>query len=137
MLGGNLPDNRPLEERLFSNDEVLEVNQHGEDPHQLYKDSVSMIWVSKAPKGVLSGGKGDSKLSGGKGNGGQACYIALFNIGETDRNVSVDFSQVGLRGKVWVRDLWKKADAGVFTKKYTTMIAAHGAVLVKAATQAQ
>jgi alpha-galactosidase len=116
MLGGNLPDNRPLEERLFSNEEVLEVNQHGEGPHQLYKDSVSMIWVSKAPKGY---------------------YIALFNIGETDRTISVDFSQVSLRGKVRVRDLWKKTDAGVFSKKYTTMIAAHGAVLIKAATQAQ
>jgi alpha-galactosidase len=119
MLGGNLPDNRPLEEKFFSNEEVLEVNQHGESPHQLYKDSVSMIWVSKAPKGS------------------QSYYIALFNIGETDRAISVDFSKVGLRGKVHVRDLWKKADAGVFTKKYTTMIAAHGAVLIKAATQAQ
>jgi hypothetical protein len=116
MLGGNLPDNRPLEERLFSNEEVLEVNQHGEGPHQLYKDSVSMIWMSKGGKGI---------------------NIAVFNIGETDRAISVDFSTVGLRGKVLVRDLWKKADAGVFTKKYTTMIAAHGAVLIKAATQAQ
>ena len=130
MLGGNLPDNRPLEEGLFSNEEVLEVNQHGEGPHQLYKDSVSMIWVSKAPATGTSGGKGRSKSN-------QGYYIAVFNIGETDRNVSVDFSQVGLRGKVLVRDLWKKADAGVFTKKYTTMIAAHGAVLIKAATQAQ
>ena len=116
MLGGNLPDNRPLEERLFSNEEVLEVNQHGEGPHQVYKDSVSMIWVSKE---------------------GKVINIALFNIGETDRAISVDFSKVGLRGKVLVRDLWKKADAGVFTKKYTTMIAAHGAVLIKAAIQAQ
>jgi hypothetical protein len=130
MLGGNLPDNRPLEEKLFSNDEVLEVNQHGEDPHQLFKDSVSMIWVSKAPMDIPSGGKGKSK-------DGQSFYIALFNIGETDRNVSVDFSQVGLRGKLRVRDLWEKADAGVFTKKYTAMIAAHGAVLIKAATQPQ
>jgi hypothetical protein len=40
-------------------------------------------------------------------------------------------------GWKWIRDLWKKADAGVFTKKYTTMIAAHGAVLIKAATQPQ
>jgi hypothetical protein len=129
MLGGNLPDNRLTEERLFTNEEVLEVNQQGEDPRQIYKDSVSMIWASKAPA-PMAAGKGDR-------NGGKACYIALFNIGETDRNVTIDFSQVGLRGKVWVRDLWKKTDAGVFTKKYTTMIAAHGAVLIKAATQAQ
>jgi hypothetical protein len=122
MLGGNLPDNRPLEERLFSNDEVLEVNQHGENPHQLYKDSVSMIWASKSPTEIVPGGKGK----------GRSCYIALFNIGDSDRNVSVDLSQAGLRGKIKVRDLWKKADSGVFTKKYTTMIAAHGAVLIRA-----
>ena len=119
-----------MEERLFSNDEVLAVNQHGEDPHQLYKDSVSMIWVSKVPAAIMSGSKGNSK-------GDHAYYIALFNIGEADRNVSIDFSRVGLRGKIEVRDLWKKADAGVFTKKYTTMVAAHGAVLIKATTQQQ
>jgi alpha-galactosidase len=109
---------------------LLAVNQHGEDPHQLYKDSVSMIWVSKVPAGIMSGSKDNSK-------GDRAYYIALFNIGEADRNVSIDFSRVGLRGKIEVRDLWKKADAGVFTKKYMTMVAAHGAVLIKATTQQQ
>jgi alpha-galactosidase len=133
ILGGNLPDDRPLEDGLFTNEEVLNVNQHGEEPHQLYKDSVSMIWVSKAPG--MAGSVGG--VSGGKGTPGRDCYIALFNIGETDRNISVDLSRAGLRGKIKVRDLWKKADAGVFAKKYTAMIAAHGAVLIRATPQAQ
>src|SRR6188472_3017045 len=45
MLGGNLPENRDLELKLFTNDEVLAVNQQGVNPRQLYKKEGSMVWV--------------------------------------------------------------------------------------------
>ena len=110
MLGGNLPDNRELERRLFTNEEVLEVNQKGEDPRQLYKQDGKMVWVSKARKGY---------------------YVALFNIGEKEQVVDVDLGQLGLKGKVMVHDCWKKADVGVFNKRYSQVVAAHGAALVR------
>jgi hypothetical protein len=46
MLGGNLPENRDLDLKLFSNDEVIAVNQHGENPRQLYKKDGSNEWVT-------------------------------------------------------------------------------------------
>jgi alpha-galactosidase len=110
LLGGNLPDNRELERRIFTNEEVLEVNQKGEDPRQLYKQDGKMVWVSKARKGY---------------------YVALFNIGEKEQVVDVDFKQLGLKGKVRVHDCWKRVDAGVFNKRWSQVIAAHGAVLVR------
>jgi alpha-galactosidase len=112
MLGGNLPDNRDTEERLFTNDEVLAVNQHGEDPRQFYKDSASMVWVSKE-------------------HNGKAFYVALFNLGEQAREVSIPFASLKLKGKVSVRDLWRKADLGVMRGKYSALIQPHGAMLVK------
>jgi len=114
MLGGNLPDNRELERRLFTNEEVLEVNQRGQDPRQLYKNEGKMVWVSKAAVGTR-----------------KSYYVALFNIGEKEQVVAVDFRQLGLKGKVMVHDCWKKADVGVFNKQYSRMVAAHGAALVR------
>ena len=115
FLGGNLPENRELETKLFTNDEVLNVNQQGIDPRQLYKTDNAMVWYSHTA---------DSK----------AIYVALFNIGEQPQNVKVDFSSLGLKGKITIRDLWKKQDLGEFKKGYTQLINKHGAALLKLST---
>jgi alpha-galactosidase len=112
MLGGNLPENRELELKIFTNQEVLEVNQRGENPRQLYKNANSMVWVSQV-------------------SGTNEKYVALFNIGDSTHKVAVDFAQLGFKGKVAVRDLWKKAGAGVWKKKYEQAIPAHGSLLLR------
>jgi alpha-galactosidase len=111
MLGGNLPDNRELEEKLFSNEEVLRVNQDGADPRQLYKRDGGMVWVSEA--------------------GGGAKYAALFNISDVGKEVLLDFSLLGWKRSVKVRDCWMQKDLGTYKKKYSVVIPAHGAVLLK------
>ena len=112
MLGGNLPENRELDLKLFSNDEVIAVNQHGENPRQLYKKEGSMVWVSNV-------------------SGSKDVYVGLFNIADEPHGVSVDFAALGLKGKILVRDLWKKTDAGEFKKQYKQVINAHGAALLR------
>jgi alpha-galactosidase len=112
MIGGNLPENREIEVKLFTNDEVLAVNQNGENPRQLYKKDGSMVWISNE-------------------QGTKNLYVALFNIGEDAHEVSIDFSSLGLKGKVGIRDLWQKKDLGSFKKGYKKMINAHGVVLLK------
>ncbi|PWT70251.1 MAG: alpha-galactosidase, partial [Bacteroidetes bacterium] len=112
MLGGNLPENRELERTLFTNDEVLAVNQHGENPKQLYKKDGSMVWYSHV--------KNSKDL-----------YVGLFNVADTAHRVAVDFASLGLKGKVTVRDLWKKKDVGAYSKLYSQNINAHGSVLLK------
>ena len=49
--------------------------------------------------------------------------------------MGVDFAQLGWKGNVAVRDLWKREDVGVFRKRYARRIAAHGAVLLKVVIQ--
>jgi alpha-galactosidase len=65
------------------------------------------------------------------GSDAQPWYVALFNIGDSTQEVAVDFTQLGVKGKAAVRDCWKKADAGVFARRYSRTIPAHGAVLIK------
>lgn len=112
MLGGNLPENRELELKLFTNDEVLAVNQNGENPRQLYKTEGSLAWVSNV-------------------QGSKDIYVALFNTGNAAQEVSIDLSAIGFRKKVAIRDLWQKKDLGQFKKQYKQMINAHGTLLIR------
>ncbi len=112
MIGGNLPENRDLENKLLTNEEVLAVNQQGVNPRQLLKTDSSMIWVAEA-------------------DAGKNRYVALFNTGSNTAGIALPFKLLGLKGKLTVRDLWKKADQGVFSNQYTQKINAHGAVLLK------
>jgi len=112
ILGGNLPENRKIENNLISNEEVIAVDQHGENPTQLYKTDRSMVWISHVA---------DSK----------DVYAGLFNISDVDHKVSMDLTQLGINGNVVIRDLWKKTDLGTFKKQYDQMIHAHGCALLR------
>lgn len=112
MLGGNLPENREIELKLVSNDEVIAVNQQGKNPRQLYKKEGSMVWVSQVQ---------DSK----------DLYVGLFNISDTLHDVTLNFGELNLKGKIAIRDLWKKTELGLFVKKYTQNINPHGSVLLR------
>jgi alpha-galactosidase len=112
IIGGNLPDNRQLERRLFTNDEVLAVDQKGENPQQLYHKDSTVVWYSHIA-------------------GTPAITVAMFNVGDHARNVVVGFSRLGLHGKVVIRDLWKRQDIGLFKGKFQRNVPPHGAVLVR------
>jgi alpha-galactosidase len=117
MIGGNLPENRDLELKLLTNEEVLEVNQQGNHPKQLMKTDSSMIWVSQAANS-------------------KDIYVALFNTGNNAANIALNFASLGLKGKPMVRDLWKKTDLGVFKNQFSQKINAHGALLLKISAKA-
>lgn len=112
MLGGNLPENRKIENDLISNEEVIAVNQYGENPTQLYKTDSSTVWISHVANS-------------------KDIYVGLFNIADVNHKVSVDLAQLGIKGKVVIRDLWKKTDLGTFKKQYSQMIPAHGCALLR------
>ncbi len=116
MLGGNLPENREWELKLFTNQEVLNVNQHAEKPTQLYKNGGSMVWFSHVP-------------------GSKEIYVAMFNISDNIHEVAVDFSALGLKGKIAIRDLWQNEDKGIIKNQYKQMINAHGAALYRMSLQ--
>jgi len=71
-----------------------------------------MIWYSQIP-------------------GSKDIYAAFFNIGDDDKSVSLNFKDLGLKGKVTVRDLWKKQDVGQYKTSYQQKINKHGAALFR------
>lgn len=115
MMGGNLPENRDLELKLLSNDEVIAVNQHGQSPKQLLKTDSSEVWMS-----TITGGK--------------AVYVAMFNTGNVTQDIDVDFKGFAVKGRLMVRDLWNKKDLGIFKNRFSRKINPHASVLVKIST---
>lgn len=111
MIGGNLPENREIEQRLLSNPEVLAVDQEGVHPRQVLKDERRMVWVSDA--------------------GGGALYVGLFNLSDSAQDVAVGLDRLGLRRSVQVRDLWQRQDLGIYKKVVSRKLPAHGSALLK------
>ena len=58
-------------------------------------------------------------------------YVGLFNTTEEETEVSLALKNIGMEGKVRVRDLWAKKDIGETTNVIASMVPAHGAVLYK------
>ncbi|WP_222431556.1 glycoside hydrolase family 27 protein [Mucilaginibacter achroorhodeus] len=112
MMGGNMPENRPFDLKLLNNPEVLAVNQKGEDPKELYHNNESMVWYSKVPAS-------------------KDIYAAVFNLQEKDGEVALDLNKLGMVGKIAIRNLWERQNAGTHQNTYQQKIKKHGAALLR------
>lgn len=112
ILGGNLPDNTPEDLALETNKEVLVVNQRGINSHQLYRKDNLIIWVSQMP---------DKKT----------WNVAFFNLDDQPKKISIPFSDLGIRGKVSIRNLWEKTEEGIFRNQFQQFIQPHDAGLFR------
>jgi alpha-galactosidase len=57
--------------------------------------------------------------------------VALFNISDGEMAARVDLGQLGVKGRVSVRDLWARKDDGVAEVRLERTLPAHGAGLYR------
>ena len=62
---------------------------------------------------------------------GKVRAVALYNPGETPKNIRVNFKYIWLSEKARVRDLWQHADLGEYTEYYETLVPAHGTAILR------
>ena len=115
FIGGNLPENRALEEKLLTNKAVLAVDQQGQNPHEIYNQDSSIIWMSHIANS-------------------SDVYVGLFNLGEKLKEISVPLKLLGIKGNVTVQDLWQN-DTVTVQNKYSHNIRPHGSVLLRVSTK--
>ena len=98
---------------LLSNDEVLDVDQDplGKPGHRAAIDEDREVWVRDLEDGSKA--------------------VGLFNRGECPSTVTAKWSDLGLKGKQIVRDLWRQQDLGVFKGEFKTPVPRHGVVLIR------
>jgi alpha-galactosidase len=98
---------------LLTNDEVIEIDQDplGRQANRVAQDDDSQVWA----KDMEDGSKA----------------VGLFNVGEIETTVRVRWSDLDLKGKQRVRDLWRQKDLGTFEGEFVTKVPRHGAVLIR------
>jgi alpha-galactosidase len=98
---------------LLTNDEVIEVNQDplGQAAGRIAQNGQTEVWAKKMADGSYA--------------------VGLFNRGPSETKVTVNFSDLGLKGAHKMRDLWRQKDLGKFDGNYQISIRRHGAALVR------
>ncbi|UCE06629.1 MAG: alpha-galactosidase [bacterium] len=112
LLGNDLTKLDDFTLNLLTNDEVLAVNQDplGKQAIPVYKDDHVQVWSKKLHDGSAA--------------------VGLFNLGSEKCIVTANWQDIGLRGKLKVRDLWRQKDLGDFEGKYEASVPPHGVILV-------
>ena len=98
---------------LVTNDEVIEVNQDplGRAAGLRARHGWHEVWARPLADGTTA--------------------VGLFNRGYLRARVTARWTDLGLKGRLPVRDLWQQKDLGYFQDSFTASVPAHGAVLVK------
>ena len=114
LLGNDISKLDAFTLSLLTNDEVIAVNQ---DP--LGKQA-TMVWQN-GDLGVMAKDLEDGSKAAG-----------LFNLADSgDQKIVMKWSDLGIKGKYIVRDLWRQKDLGTFDEKFEADVAQHGVVMVQ------
>jgi alpha-galactosidase len=112
FAGTNLTKIDSATEALYSNREVIAVDQHSRDNRQLLRAGSLVVWKATPESGSGS-------------------YLAVFNLGEKAADVSYSWKELGLpEGSHALRDLWARKNLGS-AASLKTKLAAHAAMLYR------
>jgi alpha-galactosidase len=114
LLAGNDLRNMNAETKeILTNSEVIAVDQDtkGIQGHRLWDEGPLEIWAKQ--------------LS----DGGYA--VGLFNRGESELRMTLDFKMLGITGTAQLRNLWEHQNLGSQSNSYTAMVPKHGVLMLK------
>ncbi len=111
---------------LLTNDEVLAINQDplGRQARQLSNDNVRQVWV----KDMEDGSKAVGLFYVDDATRNPVDYFAAWTKKESIK-LMLRGSDIGMKGKFRVRDVWRQKDVGVFEKETQAEVPYHGVVL--------
>ena len=112
MIGADLVSSSAQSMAFLKNKEVLDVNQHSAHNRQVSRTKNDAVWLAEVP-------------------GSKTQYLALFNLTDVRRKVSLHLNDEALRGRFAVRDLWAHKDLGVMQIDIAAELEAHGAALYR------
>jgi alpha-galactosidase len=113
IAGNDLSKMTPYVLATLTNPEVVAVNQDpkGVQGHRVAEEGPLEVWAKPLADGSMA--------------------VGLFNRGESQDPITVNFSDLGFSGEASLRDLWNHRDLGSFEDHYTVEVPRHGVVLLK------
>jgi len=113
LIGGDITQLDEFTLSLLTNDEVLDVDQD-----VLGKQATRLPGRDELP--VYTKPLADGSIA-----------VGLFNRGDYETTLSVDWKALGVSGSQTVRDLWRQKDLGIFADGFKTAVPSHGVVFVR------
>jgi len=113
LLGNDLRVMTAEIRAMLLNDEVIAIDQDplGRQGQLRLKDELLEVWTKPLADSAVA--------------------VALFNRGTATMQAQVRWSDLGLSGRLAVRDLWKHEDLQDPGERYETLLPPHGAALLK------
>jgi alpha-galactosidase len=98
---------------LLTNDEVIAINQDavGKQAQQLIKNDIYQVWVKELADGSNA--------------------IGIFNMTDNYRDISINWSDIGIEDVKQVRDVWRQQNLGTIKNNYHAAVPPHGVKLIK------
>ena len=109
-LGGELRENRKEDLEVITNRDILEINQYSRENAQLYRNRESAVWTCLDKDGNR--------------------VIALFNLTDEDREISLDFKKYGFESSYKATELWTKEETS-FKDEISYKVNAHGTAIFR------
>jgi alpha-galactosidase len=112
VAGTNLTKMDPATEALYTNPEVIAVDQHSRENREHSRTGSLVVWTARPEEGT-------------------GHYVAVFNLADKTQDVTSSWKELGLAdGNHAVRDLWARKDLGSATSLKTSL-AAHATMLYR------
>ena len=112
IAGTNLTRMDAATEALYTNPEVIAVDQHSRENRELSRSGPVVVWTAVP------------EVGGGR-------YVAVFNLGDAAQEVGYGWKDLGLpEGGHAVRDLWARKELGT-ASSLKASLAPHAAMLYR------
>ena len=100
FLGNDPRTMTEFEKKLILNREMIAVNQDPTEQGKIVKNrNNTQVWAKKLKDGKMA--------------------VLLLNLAEGDKDIQLDFKDVGLKNSIQIRDIINKKDLGEFTDSLT------------------
>jgi len=110
-LGTDMTDIDDLGLKLMTNEDAIAINQGGHPARPIDTSKPQQVWYSSNDDGSFN--------------------VALYNLGRTAANVTVDFADVGIDGDVALKDIWGGTKIAASGGSYTAALPVHGSQLLR------
>jgi alpha-galactosidase len=113
ILSGDITRMDDFTLSLLTNDEIIEVDQDplGKPGYRVMKDGNSEVWIRHLEDGSNA--------------------VGLFNRGDNEVQVTAKWSDLGISGEKFARDLWRQKELGSYRDNFTATVGRHGVVMIR------
>ncbi|MBQ8028068.1 MAG: glycoside hydrolase family 27 protein [Clostridia bacterium] len=106
ILGGELRENRPCDEEIIKNKELIDLNRFSTNNRQIIRNEKFVVWacVDKTGKDV----------------------VAIFNLCDEERSFDIALDFCGIEKGSSAFELWKKKEEKILENTLSVKVAPHG-----------